>query len=210
MAAPAAATRSDHWAWFIAGGATALGIAGLVLGLTPTSSTPPAQDAERGPVVRAQQEATSGAAPDISDLTPRERFDRLYNRVMRAAESDDQATVTAFAPMAIQAYAMLDNVDIDARYHVALIQLHSGGLAAARAQGDTIQSAEPGHLFGYLVHGAISRYQKDQLELDAVYRGFLSHYEAEERRGRPEYTEHARALEDFRDAARTATARSGT
>lgn len=188
----------------------ALGIAGLVVGLTPASSTPDVGAAERPPVAGAQQETPQGAAPDISALSPRERFDRLYNRVMRAAESDDQATVTAFAPMAIQAYAMLDNVDVDARYHLALIQLHSGGIAAARAQGDTIQATEPGHLFGFLVQGAVARYQKDQLALDAIYRGFLSKYEAEQRRGRPEYTEHARALEDFAAAARTATVRSPT
>jgi hypothetical protein len=186
----------------------ALGIGGLVLGLSPVRLTSATDDAEGGPEVRAQQ--AQAAAPDISALTPRERFDRLYNRVMRAAESDDQATVSAFAPMAIQAYSMLDLVDVDARYHVALIQLHSGALVEARAQGDSIAAAEPGHLFGFLVQGALARYDKDQLALDSIYRAFLARYPAEQQRGRPEYTEHARALEDFAAAARLATTRSGT
>jgi hypothetical protein len=200
--------RSDHWSWFFAGGAVALGIGGLVLGLSPVRLTSSSDNAEGGPLARPQQE--QGAAPDISALSPRERFDRLYNRVMQAAESGDQATVDAFAPMAVQAYAMLDQVDIDARYHLALILLHSGGLDQARAQGDSIEAAEPGHLFGYLVQGAIARYQKDQLALDTIYRAFLAHYPAEEKRGRPEYAEHGRALDDFAKAARTATGGKGT
>jgi hypothetical protein len=37
--------------------------------------------------------SSSGATPpDISNMTPRERFDRLYNKVMAAAESGDNAT----------------------------------------------------------------------------------------------------------------------
>jgi hypothetical protein len=199
--------KSDHWAWFFAGGAVALGIGGLVLGLSPVRLTSSAAAAEGGPLVRTQQE--QAAAPDISALSPRERFDRLYNRVMTAAENDDQATVDAFAPMAAQAYALLDQVDVDARYHLALILLHSGGLAEARAQGDSIETSVPGHLFGYLVQGAIARYEKDQLALDTIYRAFLSHYPAEQQRGRPEYAEHARALEEFATAARTATSGKG-
>ncbi len=205
---PASPAKSDHWAWFFAGGAVALGIGGLVLGLSPVRLTSRSAAAEDGSLVGTRQE--QAAAPDISALSPRERFDRLYNRVMAAAEKDDQATVDAFAPMAVQAYALLDQVDVDARYHVALILLHSGGLAQARAQGDSIQAAAPGHLFGYLVQGAIARYEKDPLALDATYRSFLSHYPAEQQRGRPEYTEHARALQDFAAAARTATAGKGT
>lgn len=206
-AVPSPQPNSDHWSWFLAGGATALGIAGLVLGLSPVRLTSARAEAEGGPPVRPQPEA---AAPDISALSPRERFDRLFDRIMRAAENGDEATVTSFAPMAIAAYTMLDSVDVDARYHLALIQLHSGGIDAARAQGDSIQAMDPRHLFGFLVHGAVARYQKDQLALDGIYRGFLANHDAELRRGRPEYRDHARALDHFADAARTATTRSGT
>lgn len=143
-------------------------------------------------------------------MTPRERFDRLYNRIMRAAESGDENTVTTFAPMAVQAYALLDQVDVDARYHLALIQLHSGALPGARAQADSIEVMIPGHLFGYMVQGAVARYQKNQVALAAIYRGFLAHYAAEQQSGRPEYAEHTRALEEFAAAARAATAGSGS
>jgi hypothetical protein len=93
----------------------------------------------------------STRAPDISQMTPRERFDRLFDRVMGAAERGDSTTVTQFSPMALGAYDMLDQVDADARYHAAMIHLVNGGVDAALALADTIQRAAPNHLFGYLI-----------------------------------------------------------
>ena len=45
-----------------------------------------------------------GALPDLASMTPREQFDRLYNRVMQASEQGDTATANRFSPMALQAY----------------------------------------------------------------------------------------------------------
>ena len=73
------------------------------------------------------------AAPDISQMSPRERFDRLYNRIMTAQEQGDQATVETFTPMALMAYAQLPEVDADAQYHLALLRLHAGDVAGAQA-----------------------------------------------------------------------------
>src|SRR5687767_501714 len=47
----------------------------------------------------------TGPAPDISAMTPAERFIRLNNRVMEAAGRGDSATVVNFTPMALGAYA---------------------------------------------------------------------------------------------------------
>ena len=41
-------------------------------------------------------------------MTPRERFDRLFNRIMQAAERGDSAQVERFTPMALGAYHQLD------------------------------------------------------------------------------------------------------
>lgn len=141
-------------------------------------------------------------------MSPRERFDRLFNRIMRAAETGDANTVTAFAPMAIQAYGMLDTVDPDARYHLALIELHTGDVDGARAQGDSILKTQPGHLFGYIVKGTIARFQKDDKALPTIYAEFLKHYDAELAAKRPEYAEHPRAVADFLKAAQAS--REGT
>jgi hypothetical protein len=132
----------------------------------------------------------------------------LFNRIMRAAEQGDETTVTNFAPMAISAYGMLDSVDSDARYHAALIYLHTGNVDGARALADTILQQQPGHLFGYVIRGTIARFKKDDPLLKRSYADFLSHYDAETRAKRPEYAEHPRAIEEFLKAARDAGGKS--
>jgi hypothetical protein len=137
-------------------------------------------------------------APDISGLSPRERFDRLYDRVMRASSSGDNATVTQFAPMAISAYTMLDSVDLDARYDVAVIKLHVGDIAGATALADTIVRAEPTHLFGYMLRATVARFSGDSVGARVATAAFLRNYDAERRRARPEYEEHRTSIEAFK------------
>lgn len=144
----------------------------------------------------------AGAPPDISNMSPRERFDRLYNRVMAAAENGDQATVTQFTPMAILAYSQLDTVDADARFHLALLSLHTGDPTVVEALADTILQQTPGHLFAYMIRGAQARFARDSVSLKQAYADFRGHYESEMARGRPEYADHKRSIDDFATAAR--------
>ena len=134
-------------------------------------------------------------------MTPKDRFDRLYNRVMRAAEAGDEATVEQFSPMARMAYAQLDEVNADARYHMAMLYLHTGGVPEASAVADTLLLKDPGHLFGYMLKGSIARFSKDDKGLAAARKGFLDSYDAEMKKNRPEYGEHQRAVDDFKTAA---------
>ena len=155
-----------------------------------------------GPAELAVSSDGSGEIPpDISNMSPRERFNRLYNRIMTAAQSGDEATVTRFTPMALMAYAQLDTIDADARYHVALLKVHTGDVDASRALADTILAQTPGHLFGYIIRGTVARFRKDQPELKRAYAGFLKRYAAEMKAARPEYAEHRTSLDDFRKAA---------
>jgi hypothetical protein len=149
-------------------------------------------------------ETPASAPPDISNMSPRERFDRLYNRVMAAAENGDQATVIQFTPMAVTAYSQLDSVDADARFHLALLSLHTGDPAAVEALADTILQQTSGHLFAYMIRGAQARFAKDDVALKQAYADFLGHYEAEMALGRPEYNDHKRSVDDFRTAAMAA------
>ena len=136
-------------------------------------------------------------------MTPRERFDRLYNRVMRASEQSDTTTVSRFSPMAFQAYAQLDSVDADARYHAAVLRLHvHGDTAAALRLADTIQTSEPNHLFASLLRGTAARLVRDDQLLRRANSEFLAAWEPEMKRGRPEYRDHQAMLEQFREMAR--------
>ncbi len=158
----------------------------------------------------ASASQTGGPAPDITNMTPRERFNRLYNRVMQAAQSGDEATVSRFTPMALGAYAQLDTIDSDARYHAALLKVHTGNVAESRALADTILAAEPGHLFGYVIRGTVARFQKDEKELSRAYGAFLKRYEPEMKLNRPEYSEHQTSLNDFHKAALAAPVKRGS
>jgi hypothetical protein len=80
-------------------------IAGLLIFLTRRAPAPAAEVAANAPF--AGGAAAGGPPPDISSMSPRERFDRLYNRIMTAAENGDEETVTNFSPMALSAYTML-------------------------------------------------------------------------------------------------------
>jgi hypothetical protein len=162
--------------------------------------------ARRSASVVPEAEATPAAAApaamptDISRLSPAERFDRLYRRVMQGARTGD-TMATRFAPMALAAFEMLDTVDADTRYHAALIKLHLGDAAGAGAFGDSILARDSSHLLGWVARGMALRWQRDTARLPAVYAGFRRHAAAELARGRPEYQEHQMILGEFRQAA---------
>jgi hypothetical protein len=192
VGSPPVGPRRDRTPWLIAGGALAALLGVILLMLTRDSP---------GTVAAEPASTQAEAPPDISNMIPRERFNRLYNRVMQAAQSGDEATVSRFTPMALMAYAQLDTIDADARYHAALLKVHTGDIQASRALADTILTGSPGHLFGYIIQGTVARFQKDEKALDRAYSGFLKHYDLEMKAGRPEYQEHRISLEDFRKAA---------
>ena len=196
----------DRTPWIVAG-VSAAGMLGLLLfTLARQSPVQPvaASAAMGGPV------AAGESPPDLSAMSPRERFNRLYNRVMRAAQAGDEATVSRFTPMALAAYEMLDSLDADARYHAALIRAHTGDVEAARALGDSILARTPGHLLGYVVLGTAARWRKDDKALQQAYRAFLAKYDAEMKAKRPEYSEHRFSIDEFRRAAQGATGAPGS
>src|SRR5256885_1369350 len=129
--------------WAIAG--AALGALVTVLALRATGNRPGAGSTE--------QSASSSVlrAPDISQMSPDERANRLFNRVMILAEAGKNDSVRFFLPMALGAYGQLPTLDADARYHVGLLQLAGGDANGALAQADTIRQAIPTHLFIYVL-----------------------------------------------------------
>lgn len=148
------------------------------------------------------QGVNTAPLPDLSQMTPRERFDRLYNRVMQAAEQGDAATMQQFSPMALSAYGMLDEVDPDARYHAALLKLHTGDVAGSAALADSIETETPNHLFGFIIRGTLAKWQNDPAALAEVYAGFLEVYDGEIAAARPEYGHHQPSIQGFVDDAR--------
>jgi hypothetical protein len=145
----------------------------------------------------------SGPAPDLGNMTPREMFDRLYNRVMTAAEAGDSATVVRLTAHGLSAYDQLPEVDADARYHAAVLYAQVGGAAQALALADTILAEVPRHLLGYVIRGTVAQLTGDAAALAGARVDFLVAWNADPRRDRPEYRDHQAVLDEFRKAAET-------
>ena len=148
--------------------------------------------------------------PDISQMSPEERATRLYNRVMMLHTQGKADSAEFFLPMALQAYAMLPALDVDARYHIGVLDLTGGNAAAAVAQADTIRRAVPTHLFGFMLRARGLELERDSAGARRAYSDFLKHEAAERKRRRPEYDEHAQNLDAFHQQATAATAATTT
>jgi hypothetical protein len=181
--------------WIYLGGGLVLG-AVFALGVLVGRGSG-VRGAEAVPPV-ASAGAPAGPAPDISGLSPRERFDRLYARVMQASSGGDAATVERFAPMAIAAYGMLDSVDVGARFDVAVIKLHVGDIDGARALADTMVRTAPTHLFGYMIRATVARFTGDSAGARIAGELFLRNYAGEIGHHRPEYATHASSIDAFK------------
>jgi Double zinc ribbon len=159
---------------------------------TPPAAAAPAAAAPGGPMP---------SAAELAAMSPTERFNRLYNRVMTAAENGDTQTMETFSSMALLAYAQLDTVDADARYHAALLRVHTGDTGGALALADSIEAESPTHLFGPVVRAMVARFGGDQPGLKAAETRFLRNWDAEMAAGRREYGEHRAMLDEFRQRA---------
>ena len=143
-------------------------------------------------------------AVDLASMTPRERADRLFNRVMQGLADGDTTQLAFFADMAIQAYAMVPERDADLHYHLGELYRVRGDAPAVRAQGDTILAADPRHLFGLFTAARGERLLGNEAESRVLYRRFLDVYGEEVARNLPEYQEHAPGLPALRAEAQEA------
>lgn len=144
--------------------------------------------------------------PDLSSMTPRQAADRLFNRVMAAAERGDTAEALQFVPMALEAYEQLGTLDNDARYHVALIHMTAGDIESARVHLDKLRQSVPNHLLGIMLEHQIAEQDGNQDSAARAYEAFLAAYDTEIATGRTEYQDHRGGIERFRKAAEASMA----
>ena len=145
-------------------------------------------------------------APDISQMSPEERAQRLFDRVMRLQEEGKQDSVQFFLPMAVGAYQQLPAMSLDSHFDVGLLQLAGGDQAAGLSEADAIRQQAPTHLFIFVLRARAAQARNDTQALAQAYRDFLKNESAERARNRPEYSEHSRILDAFHSQA---TSRAG-
>jgi hypothetical protein len=141
-------------------------------------------------------------APDISGLSPQERADRLYNRVMLLASEGKIDSVQFFAPMALTAYQMLAPLNADQRYDMGRIGEVAGAIPLAKAQADSILRENPNHLLGLILEARLATLAGDTTQLHVYERRLIAAEKAEAAKKREEYVRHqddiANALQQAR------------
>lgn len=133
----------------------------------------------------------SGRAVDISQMSPQERADRLFNRVMTYVGEGKSDSVAFFSPMAIQSFEALAPLNAHQRYDLGLLGVVSGDGALARAQSDTILRSEPSHLLGLILGMRAAGLQLDTLSRRRFADRFTAVLVRERAKRLPEYSDHA-------------------
>ena len=141
--------------------------------------------------------ATQGvpAPVDISQMSPEERAERLYDRVMALNERGRTDSVQFFAPMAMQAYVMLGSLNADQRYDLGRIAAVSGAAEIAKAQADTILASQPRHLLGLMLAADVAAKSGDRAAETAYLRRFVAAAPTERAKQLPEYQEHVAEID---------------
>jgi hypothetical protein len=129
-------------------------------------------------------------APDISSLTPAERAERLYDRIMGAAERGRVDTVRFFMPMALQAYEALGPLNLDQRYDLGRLAEVAGDANIAGAQADTILRQQPQHILGLVLASRAARLRGDESGARRFLQRLVRAEPAERARQLPEYLLH--------------------
>jgi hypothetical protein len=141
-------------------------------------------------------------APDISQLTPRQRADRLFDRVMALNERGRTDSARFFAPMAMSAYQMVEPLDLDARYDMGRIAEVAGSADVARAQADTILRADPNHLLGLVLAIRAARLSGNESAAADFERRLIAAEPAERRRNLTMYARHRADIDAALEVAR--------
>jgi len=135
------------------------------------------------------------ASVDISQMSPEERAERLYDRVMSLNERGRSDSVQFFAPMAMQAYVMLGALNADQRYDLGRIAAVSGATDIAKAQADSILAAQPQHLLGLMLAADVAAQSGNRTAETAYLRRFVAAAPAERAKQLPEYRQHVAEID---------------
>jgi tetratricopeptide (TPR) repeat protein len=195
--AAAEVVSGQNLPWWIAGAAMFALI--LVVGLSMVRPGP-------GPVPTAGSSsgaapAGGGALPDISQMSPIEAADRLFNRVMTSVSVGDSAAAQQFLPMAIAAYNRARPLNLDGLFHLSMLNRTAGNLEAALDNALEIVEEDPNHLLG-LAAAAEAAVELGELdEAEAHYRRIVEIYDDESQRSLEEYGMHSQIMTVLKEEA---------
>jgi hypothetical protein len=198
--------RGSRAAWVIAAAAVVV----VLLVLFLPDDTERVRAPVTGPPASAAPGGAAGGGAGMGGLSTdmRTNADRLFNRIMMAAEQGNQAEVDQFMPMAVQAYGMVDDLDDDGIYHLAILQRTAGEFDQARETADRILDRSPGHILALGVAADAAQASGDTEAAHALWERLLEAYPEEAGKPLPEYMDHQTMLGEYRRMAREATGAS--
>ena len=142
-------------------------------------------------------------APDISSMSPAERADRLFIRVMAYSSAGTSDSAVFFAPMAMAALEALAPLNAHTRYDLGLVALVAGDTAKAEAQADSILARRPTHLLGLSLAARAADARGDAAAARAARQKMLAAEQSEKAAALPEYADHAADLTAAIEGARS-------
>ncbi len=135
--------------------------------------------------------AAAPRAPDISQMTPRDRATKLYDRTMRAREQGKTDSAMFFATMATMAYSQIPDLDADGRFEAGRVALLAGQPALATAQADSILAKQPKHLLGLVLVEEAAIAEGNQRAEKKAHERLMAAAKSERDNPLPEYKAHA-------------------
>ncbi|MSR23233.1 MAG: zinc-ribbon domain-containing protein [Gemmatimonadetes bacterium] len=187
--------RAQASVWWVSGG-----LLGVLIVVVLVSELRSGTSSETPVAPTAVPPAAGAAGVDLSTMTSREAADRLFNRVMSAAERGDSTEVTLFLPMALQAYDLAQPLDVDGLFHLSLLQREAGQPEAALATAREGLQGSPEHLLNLAASAEAARALGDIETARESYAAMIDAWDREMAAGRPEYEEHSVLLPQLRDA----------
>jgi len=179
--------RSMYWPLV-----TALAVAGVAVIVIAVRMDPePTSTHPTVPIIPPRTAQTA------QPLRPLQEADQFFDRAMRAYEGGDSAQAMFAGRMALEAYATLNELDADARFHVGLLHQITGEYDAMLAQADSIELTNPNHLFSVMLRHRVAVARGDYEGAQDAYRQFLARYDSEMAQKRPEYQLHRNLIERF-------------
>jgi hypothetical protein len=181
--------------WWIAG----VAMFGLIL-VVGWSMVRPQGPAAPGGMSGGGVDPNRPGTTDISQMSPRDAADRLFDRVMRTISAGDTAGALGFQPMAVQAYELVGDLDLDGMFHLALLQQLTDP-AATLATAKRMLEAEPDHILGLGMAGEAAVAMGEQATAREYFEHLLRVYDTQFARNLVEYDAHRNLMTQFKAAA---------
>jgi hypothetical protein len=205
-AAPAPAGGGSRLPWIMAGVAL-LAVMVLVLMQTASKSGEVAANDGAAPVAPfAGSAPAAGGMPSaaaIANMSPEEKADRLFNRIMMYASEGKRDSAAIFAPMAFQSYEMIGTLDAHQHFDLGLIAVAVGDAARAKTESDAILKKNPNDLLGLTLAIRGAELTKNTAARAGFEKRLIAAEPAERKTTRQEYVDHGNDIDAALKEARS-------